>query len=259
MAATMRLHRALARAGVASRRRAEVLIGEGRVRVNGALAHVGQGIDIDADVVEVDGRKVNVRATPSTWIVLHKPAGVMTTRSDPQGRRTVFELVRDVPGLVYVGRLDLETEGVLLLTTDGDAANRLTHPRSEIERVYVATVTGDARSAAERARRGVMLQDGPVMPKRVTVRQASGGQGNGERWLFEVVIAEGRKREVRRLCRELGLRVERLVRTSFGPVELGNLPSGATRPLSAREKAALERVIGRPVLIAECRIRDAEW
>jgi 23S rRNA pseudouridine2605 synthase len=240
MTGTMRLHRALARAGLASRRRAEVLIGEGRVRVNGAIAHIGQGVDPDADVVEVDGRKVSLRPAPPTWIVLHKPAGVMTTRSDPQGRRTVFELIQDVPGLVYVGRLDLETEGVLLLTTDGDAANRLTHPRSGIERVYVATVTGDARSAAERARRGVMLLDGMVLPKRVTVRPGSDG-----RWLFEVVIAEGRKREVRRLCRELGLRVERLVRTSFGPVELGRLPVGTTRALTSKERAALEKLIGR--------------
>src|SRR5262245_15559758 len=169
MTGTMRLHRALARAGLASRRRAEVLIGEGRVRVNGAIAHIGQGVDPAADLVEVDGRKVNLQAAPSTWIVLHKPAGIMTTRSDPQGRRTVFELVKDVPGLVYVGRLDLETEGVLLLTTDGDAANRLTHPRSGIERVYVATVTGDAQKAADRARGGVMLHDGMVQPKRVTV------------------------------------------------------------------------------------------
>ena len=242
MTGTMRLHRALARAGVASRRKAEVLIGEGRVRVNGTIAHVGQGVDPAADQVEVDGRKVSLLAAPSTWIVLHKPAGIMTTRADPQGRRTVFELVRDVPGLVYVGRLDLETEGVLLLTTDGDAANRLTHPRSGIERVYVATVTGDARGAAERARRGVMLHDGMVLPKRVTVRPGPDGG-----WLFEVVIAEGRKREVRRLCRELGLRVDRLVRTSFGPVELGNLPTGSTRALTGKEKAALGKLIGRPL------------
>ena len=242
MAGSMRLHRALARAGLASRRRAEVLIGEGRVRVNGAIAHIGQGVDPEADLVEVDGRKVNLRAAPSTWVVLHKPSGVMTTRSDPQGRRTVFDLVQDVPGLVYVGRLDRETEGVLLLTTDGDAANRLTHPRSGIERVYVATVTGDARTAADRARRGVMLHDGMVQPKRVTVRPGPDG-----RWLFEVVIGEGRKREVRRLCREVGLRVERLVRTSFGPVELGKLPVGSTRSLTGREKTALEQLIGRPV------------
>jgi 23S rRNA pseudouridine2605 synthase len=240
MPVTMRLHRALARAGLASRRRAEVLIGEGRVRVNGAIAHIGQGVDPASDLVEVDGRRVNLRAAPPTWIVLHKPAGIMTTRSDPQGRRTVFDLVQDVPGLVYVGRLDLETEGVLLLTTDGDAANRLTHPRSGIGRVYVATVTGDARAAAERARRGVMLQDGLVKPKRVTVRPV--GEG---RWLFEVVIAEGRKREVRRLCRELGLRVERLVRTSFGPVELGNLPVGKTRALTEKERGAMGKLIGK--------------
>jgi len=240
MPTTMRLHRALARAGLASRRRAELLIGEGRVRVNGAIAHIGQGIDPSADLVEIDGRRVNVHTVPTTWIVLHKPVGIMTTRSDPQGRRTVFELVHDVPGLVYVGRLDLETEGVLLLTTDGDAANRLTHPRSGIERVYVATVTGDARAAADRARRGVMLTDGLVLPKRVTVRQAPGGK-----WLFEVVIAEGRKREVRRLCRELDLRVERLVRTAFGPVSLGNMPAGTTRALTGKERGALAKLIGR--------------
>jgi len=240
MPATMRLHRALARAGLASRRRAEVLIGEGRVRVNGSIAHIGQGVDPNADLVEVDGRPVNLRAVPSTWIVLNKPAGVMTTRSDPQGRRTVFDLVRDVPGLVYVGRLDLETEGVLLLTTDGDASNRLTHPRSGIERVYVATVTGDARSAAERARKGVMLHDGLVMPKRVTVRPTPDGK-----WTFEVVISEGRKREVRRLCREVGLRVDRLIRTAFGPVSLGNMPAGTTRALTVKERSALGRLIGR--------------
>jgi pseudouridine synthase len=240
MPVPMRLHRALARAGLASRRKAEVLIGEGRVRVNGAIAHIGQGIDPATDRVEVDGHNVDLRSTPATWIVLNKPAGVMTTRSDPQGRRTVFELVRDVPGLVYVGRLDLETEGLLLLTTDGDAANRLTHPRSGIERVYVATVTGDARTAADRARKGVMLQDGLVVPKRVAVRPV-----RGDKWELEVVIAEGRKREVRRLCREVGLRVERLVRTSFGPVQLGGLASGESRSLSARERSAMEKLIGK--------------
>lgn len=242
MAVTMRLHRALARAGLASRRRAEVLIGEGRVRVNGQIAHLGQGIDPATDVVEVDGRRVSLEATPSTWMVLHKPAGVMTTRSDPQGRPTVFGLVEDVPGLVYVGRLDLETEGVLLLTTDGDAANRLTHPRNEVERVYVATVTGDVEAGAREARRGVMLHDGPVRPRRVSVRHLRDGRAE-----FEVVLTEGRKREVRRLCRELGLHVERLVRTSFGPVDLGRLPSGATRPLTPSERKALGAMIGRPL------------
>ena len=152
----------------------------------------------------------------------------------------MFDLVQDVPGLVYVGRLDLETEGLLLLTTDGDSANRLTHPRAGIERVYVATVTGDARTAAERARRGVMLHDGLVMPKRVSVRPAGDGT-----WEFEVVIAEGRKREVRRLCRELGLYVDRLVRTSFGPVALGHLPLGASRELTKPERQAIDKLTKR--------------
>lgn len=237
MPAPMRLHRALARAGLASRRRAEALIGEGRVRVNGTIAHIGQGVDPGADVVEVDGRRVDLEAPPVTWLALHKPPGVMTTRFDPQGRRTVFDLVDDVPALVYVGRLDLETEGLLLLTTDGEAAHRLTHPSTGIERVYVATVTGDARSAAERARQGVMLQDGLVKPRRVSVRPTAGG-----RWAFEVVLTEGRKREVRRLCRELGLHVERLVRTAYGPVSLGDLPVGRSRPLTAVERRALDRI-----------------
>lgn len=240
MPGMMRLHRALARAGVASRRRAEGLIDDGRVRVNGAPAHIGQVIDAGVDVVEVDGRRIDLREEPPTWIVLHKPVGVMTTRSDPQGRRTVFDLVEDVPGLVYVGRLDLETEGVLLLTTDGHAANRLTHPSAGVERVYEATVAGDGKRAAEQARRGVRLHDGLVMPRRVTVRPLRDG-----RWVFEVVISEGRKREVRRLCKELGLRVDRLVRTAFGPVTLGRLPVGETRELTRGERREIDRLVGR--------------
>jgi 23S rRNA pseudouridine2605 synthase len=123
------------------------------------------------------------------------------------------------------------------MTTDGDAANRLTHPSSQVERVYLATVTGDAMAAVREARRGVMLHDGPVRPKRVTARPA--GEG---RWEFEVVITEGRKREVRRLCKEVGLEVERLVRTGFGPVSLGGLPSGQTRSLTPSERAAIDRL-----------------
>ncbi len=140
----------------------------------------------------------------------------MTTRSDPDGRRTVFDLVPDIPGLTYVGRLDYLTEGVLLMTTDGGAAHRLSHPSSEIERTYVATVTGKGDDAARVAREGVTLDDGPVHAKQVAARKLG-----RDRWDFEVTLAEGRKREVRRLCAALGLGVERLVRTRFGPVYLG--------------------------------------
>jgi 23S rRNA pseudouridine2605 synthase len=129
----MRLQRALARAGIASRRHSEELIAAGRVTVNGKAAQIGQSVEPDRDDIRVDGKRVKV-ASETVWIALNKPSGVMTTRSDPEGRQTVFDLVDDVPGLTYVGRLDYLTEGLLLLTNDGGAANQLTHPRYEIER-----------------------------------------------------------------------------------------------------------------------------
>jgi 23S rRNA pseudouridine2605 synthase len=233
----MRIQRALARAGVASRRHSEELIRAGRVTVNGAVAGIGQSVEPAVDDIRVDGTPVQA-AREGVWLVLHKPAGVMTTRGDPQKRTTVFDLVEDIPGLTYVGRLDYQTEGLLLLTTDGAAAHALMHPSTEVERTYVATVRGDAPTAATRARRGVELEDGPVRPRAVSVRGAGAG-----RFEFEVTITEGRKREVRRLCTALDLRVERLIRTRFGPIRLGNLPSGQSRVLTDSERSALKRVI----------------
>ncbi|MFP5354901.1 MAG: pseudouridine synthase [Gemmatimonadota bacterium] len=242
MTEPMRIHRALARAGVASRRHAETLIAEGRVTVNGAPAKVGQSVDPARDRVQVDGRDVVLEVPRARWFVLHKPAGVMTTRRDPEGRRTVFDLVPDVPGLTYVGRLDFLTEGVLLLTTDGEAAHRLTHPSAEVERVYLATVRGNAKKAAEEARSGVELEDGVVTPAWVNVYPLE-----HRRWGFELAIREGRTREVRRLCAALGLEVEHLVRTQFGPVRIGQLEPGQWRELSPREAAMLEVVTGTEV------------
>ncbi|MGH7669026.1 MAG: pseudouridine synthase [Gemmatimonadaceae bacterium] len=234
MSESMRIQRALARAGVASRRRAEELIAAGRVSVNGEVARVGQTVTPATDRILVDGVPI---AAPGevTWILLHKPAGVVTTKTDPGGRRTVFDFVPPAPGLVYVGRLDYMTEGALLMTTDGAAAHALTHPSGEIERTYVATVRGNAAPAVRAARRGVLLDDGMVVPRSVDARRIPGG-----RWEFEVTIAEGRKREIRRLCTALGLSVERLLRTRYGPIELGALPSGQVRPLTAVERAALD-------------------
>jgi 23S rRNA pseudouridine2605 synthase len=229
MPESMRIQRALARAGVASRRAAEDLVAGGRVRINGTIAVTGQSVDVSRDEILVDGKRVRAPAK-SHWLVLNKPTGVLTTRSDPAGRRTVFDLVEDVPGLTYVGRLDYMTEGVLLLTTDGEAAHKLTHPSSEIERTYLATVRGDGAEAARAAMRGVELEDGLVMPREFAPRHVGRGL-----WEIEITIAEGRTREVRRLCEALNLQVQRLVRTKFGPVKLGTLASGKTRPLTARE------------------------
>ena len=231
----MRVQRAVARAGLASRREADRLVAEGRIRVNGEVAVIGQVIDPATDVITLDGAPVARVTTTQKWFVLNKPAGIMTTKKDPEGRQTVFDLVEKVPGLTYVGRLDFMTEGVLLLTTDGAAAHALTHPSSEVERTYVATVRGDAASAVKAARRGVDLEDGVVMPKDVSAMPL----GN-RRWAFEVTIAEGRTHEIRRLCDALGLQVERLVRTRFGPIRLGELPVGMSRALTPKERSLLE-------------------
>ncbi len=234
----MRIQRALARAGVVSRREADRAVAEGRVKVNGVIATIGQVVDSFRDVITLDGTPVVTRVTSHTWIVLHKPAATMTTRKDPENRTTVFDLVDDVPGLVYVGRLDFMTEGVLLLTTDGRAAHALTHPSNEVERTYVATVRGDAVTAAKVARRGVQLEDGLVVPREVLAHPLG-----GRRWALEITIAEGKTHEVRRLCDALELEVERLVRTRFGPVRLGDLPPGGARALNNTEREVLDALM----------------
>ena len=236
MSEPMRIQRALARAGILSRRKAEELVANGRVTVNGVLAQVGQTVDPARDVIKVDGERI---AAPSAleWFVLHKPAGVITSRHDPEGRKTVFDFVPQRPGLTYVGRLDYLTEGVLLLTTDGAAAHRLTHPSREIERIYRVSALGDGESAAEEIREGVELEDGLVRPKKVTAEKVGRG-----RYELMITISEGRNREIRRLCEAVGLEVDRLVRTKFGPIELGDLAAGRVRSLTKPEKTALDKL-----------------
>lgn len=233
----MRLQRALARAGVVSRRKAEELIRAGRVRVDGRVAAIGASVDLTRQRVTVDGRVV--RPAPRVWLALNKPLGYVVSRGDPAGRRTVFDLLPKAPGLTYVGRLDVMTSGLLLLTTDGTAAHRLMHPRFAVERTYWMRVHGAAVDAVRRALARPVVVDGrAVRIRRHRVRSAGRGVE------VELALAEGRHRIVRRLAAALGLKVEWLHRTAYGPVRLGRLAAGRHRPLSTREIEAIERLHG---------------
>jgi 23S rRNA pseudouridine2605 synthase len=186
------------------------------------------------------------------WLAFHKPMGVVTTAGDEAGRRTVFDFVRDARGLTYVGRLDVNTTGLLLLTTDGEAVHRLTHPRYHIPRSYTALVHG--RPTAEIATavsRRVLVDGAAVRPVRVRVRPGREGRS-----ILDVTLTEGRHRIVRRWCEAMGLKVERLARLSYGPVRLGDLPVGRTRPLTPAEEAAIYRAIDlRAEVAATVRVR----
>ena len=232
----MRVQKLLSRAGVAARRRAEGLMLEGRVRVNGTVCtELGTQVDPAVDLVEVDGRPVKVDAP--RWLLYHKPPGEVTTRSDPQGRPTVFDrLPQEWGDLRYVGRLDLQTGGVLLLTNQGDVVHRLLHPSYGVEREYEARVRSrPTKAALARLTRGVELDDGPAKALRAEIR---GEWRRGA--VLRVVLVEGRNREVRRLCEAIGHPVERLDRVRFGPITLGPLQPGRWRDLTRREIAALE-------------------
>lgn len=233
----MRLQRALARAGIASRRAAEKLIVEGRVRVDGKVAELGSKVDPDRQAITVSGRKIRVQ--PRRWLAFNKPLGVVTTADDEEGRRTVFDFIPDSAGLTYVGRLDVMTTGLLLLTTDGEAVHRLTHPRYRIPRRYSVLVhgrpTGEIGSAVQQK---VKVDDREVVTQKVQVKP-----GNDGRSIIDVTLAEGRNRIVRKWCEAMGLKVERLARLSYGPVRLGDLPAGRYRPLTPNEETAIYKAI----------------
>jgi 23S rRNA pseudouridine2605 synthase len=195
-------------------------------------------VDLDRDVVKVGGRRV--RPVPDVWMLLHKPVGTVVTRSDPDRRPTIYGLVPDIPGLVYVGRLDYMTSGALLLTTDGTAAHRLTHPRFEVERAYRVLVHGREVSEIRRRLAGTTVIDGrPVRIVRHRLREGRGGTAE-----LLLTLAEGRNRIVRRLCEQWGLKVDRLSRLSYGPIRLGRLPVGKWRYLSRSERERLLASVG---------------
>jgi len=233
----MRVQRALAQAGVASRRAAEELIEQGVVRVDGEIATLGSKADPDRQAITVRGKRVTQK--PRRWIVFHKPLGVVTTAKDEEGRRTVFEFVPRSEGLAYVGRLDVMTTGLLLLTTDGDAVQRLTHPRYHVSRRYTALVHGlSTAEIAAAVKRKVVIEGRPVVPEAVRVRPGRDGRS-----IVDVTLAEGRKHIVRRWAEELGFKVERLARLAYGPIRLGELPVGKWRNLTPSEQKSIYRSI----------------
>ena len=231
-----RLQKILSAAGVCSRRQAEEFLRNGRVSVNGVPASLGDRADPETDRITLDGRPVCLPAE-KLYLMLHKPRGVVTTLSDEKGRPTVAALVSGCGGRVYpVGRLDMDSEGLLLLTSDGAFAQRLAHPSHRMEKEYHVTVTGALEGCVQRLSAITALEDGaPIAPAdSVQVLRRS-----GSRWVLAVVIHQGRNRQVRRMCALAGLRVERLKRVREGPVRLGDLPPGKWRPLTESERRAL--------------------
>ena len=250
VASGQRLQKVLAHAGVASRRACEQLIADGRVSVDGiSVTEAGVRVDPLTQEIRVDGSRILTNPELIT-LMLHKPAGVVTTMEDPEGRPTVAQYGRDYVAehpelpdslrLVHVGRLDTETEGLLLLSNDGELSHRLMHPSFEIAKTYVAIVEGQVEPWVPRKlRRGIELEDGEAKADRVTVKD-SGPRGS----IVEITLHSGKNRIVRRMLDAVGHPVTRLARTRLGPLRLGNLRPGQTRPLSGEEIAALQQEVG---------------
>jgi 23S rRNA pseudouridine2605 synthase len=234
----VRLQKVLAQAGVASRRKSEELILAGKVAVNGkTVTELGTRVDPLRDRVSVEGRPLGRARPPARHLILHKPRGAITTRSDPRGRKTVYDCLRaEDRTLIYVGRLDRDAEGLLLFTSDGELAHRLTHPSYEVPREYEVLVEGslDEERLHAGAQRGLALEDGPTAPFEV----AGGGT------LWRVVLREGRTHEVKRIFEAVGARVVRLRRVRLGDLRLGALRPGRTRELEAGELRSLRAAVG---------------
>ena len=229
-----RIQKLLSAAGICSRRTAETYIEAGRVRINGKRAVLGEKADPERDEVTVDGKPLPQKGK-AVWLMLHKPRGYVTTLADEKGRKTAAELVSDCGFRLWpVGRLDLDSEGLLLFTNDGDKTNKLLHPSHEVEKEYFVTVTGDI-SGALPILRGPMELDGELLaPAEVKLLESTQGRGK-----LSIVIHQGKNRQVRRMCAQAGLEVKRLQRVREGTLCLGDLPSGAWRWLKEEEVRAL--------------------
>jgi len=242
----MRLQKALSQAGVASRRASEQLIREGRVRVNGqVVTAMGVQVDPEHDVIAVDGRQVQMSGD-RRYIKLHKPRGHLSILHDDRGRPALGDLVPDPQGLYPAGRLDLDSEGLVLLTDDGELTARLTHPRYEHSKEYLVWVEGaPSADALSLLKTGIQLEDGKTAPAEVERLEETpwGRSSSGRTWL-RFVLHEGRKRQIRRMCAAIDHPVRRLIRIRIGPIELGDLPSGKHRSLTRSELERLRAEVG---------------
>ena len=229
----------MAQAGVGSRRACEKMIKTNRVQVNGLPAHLGQKVDPAKDQITVDHRRIATEETKRYFIV-NKPFGHITTSKDQFDRKSVLDLVPDVKERVYpVGRLDYDSDGLVLLTNDGELAYRVTHPKFEVPKTYVLRLKGTiTMDAVYRLRTGVILEDGRTAPASVEVLPPE-----GEDSVLRITITEGRNRQLRRMCDKVGFQVERLTRTAIGPVNLGKLATGKHRPVSAKELQSLHKAV----------------
>ena len=234
-----RLQKIISARGIASRRHAEEMISAGRVTCNGVVAKLGDRADDEKDCICLDGKPLPSRME-YIYIMLHKPRGYVTTLSDEKGRKTVAELVADCGQRVYpVGRLDMDSEGLLILTNDGDFANRMMHPRHQVDKTYCVQVTGFHHQGLERLTQPMVL-DGYILAK-PEVKLLRQDIDNPEKAELSVTIHEGRNRQVRRMCEIAGMEVRRLIRIQEGPLELGKLPKGTWRFLTEKEVIALKK------------------
>ncbi len=235
-----RLQKLLARAGYGGRRTAERLIEAGSVTVDGQVAKLGQRADPELETIKVNGTPLPP-PLPAVTIMLNKPEGYLVTAKDERGRKTVYDLLSDAPkSLRYVGRLDRDSGGLLLLSTDGELAFRLSHPRYRVTKRYEATVNGTpSRSAIDELCHGVVLEDGQTAPAKVTIITPG-----GETSLLSIAIHEGKKRQIRRMMRAVDHSVTRLTRVDFGGIQLGDLAPGQSRPLTSEEERTLRELVG---------------
>lgn len=240
----IRIQKVIADAGVCSRRKAEALIEEGRVKINGHPAHLGQSIDPSKDLITINGERLFIaRKKEHVYLIMNKPRGYLTSMSDDRGRRCVTELLPETDQRVYpIGRLDLNTEGLLLFTSDGKFANDMMHPSRAVTKTYRVTVRPSlSDEQAVKLSDGVFIDGRKTAPAEVRVKSNEPG-----RVVMELVIREGRNRQVRKMCEAVGLEVARLKRTAFGPIRLGMLKPGTCRPLSAEELRAIRAAVKKP-------------